>query len=357
MTIYVFAFVFFLLVLFPHSRIPRIVFLLGLSYFAYSYIDLADYDGYEGMYDASRGNSSGQYFLDNTEVGFRYLVYAGNFFGFTYPVFKAIAYFCFGCLYVHSLVKLNPKSANLTLSLYLIYPMLLDLVQVRHFMAMSLFLYAFTIFLDSVKYKKTRFMHFINFVPSILLHKSFLFLFILIPLSYGLLYFVNKKQFLLKIFLIMTLILMTLFASLQFFKLTSVPYFQTSTSFASISFFLFIYFISFVFLVYVYKKYSHVFKSELTTVRIEYLRIIIIYTALLVSILMPLMFFSVEFFRFFRVEYLILLSITLSYLLSNFTLINKINVFIIYSFHICFAFTIYYMSYLDSVVFPWLFTS
>ena len=54
---------FVLLVIFSKSKIPRIFFLMILTYLSYKYVDLADYTGYLQMYEGLNGNSSGMYFL------------------------------------------------------------------------------------------------------------------------------------------------------------------------------------------------------------------------------------------------------------------------------------------------------
>ena len=114
------------------------------------------------------------------DFGFKIFVYLGNYLNLEFALFKAIIYFIFGIILINGLVRINKKSANLVLSLYIFYPLILDLVQIRHFMAMSTFIYAISFFIDSIKKNDVRIYNYLYFLPSIIFHNSFLFLFVLV---------------------------------------------------------------------------------------------------------------------------------------------------------------------------------
>ena len=337
----------FLLITFHKRKFPRFIFLFLLVILSYSYIDMADYNGYLEMYDAPKGNLSGQYFLETTDIGFRFFVYLGNFLNLDFEFFKAFIYFIFGVVLINGLARINNKSANLVLSLYVFYPLILDLVQIRHFMAMSTFIYAVSFYLGALKKNDIKIRNYLYFIPTLLLHISFTYLILLIFISYKLLRYINTNNFVLKnIYLLFTSFLF-LSIILFFLNITNLTYFSTRTSISTIIFYLLVYFI-FYFLFIAIRS-----KIELKNC-IEY-NFILIYTSLLIGTTLPMLFYHVEFFRFFRVELIILLSLMLSVTLLAKSIINRFYTIIIYTAYILLSIIIFYTYYLDNLIYPLLF--
>lgn len=337
----------FLLIVFFKSKFPRYLFLFLLVVLSYSYIDMADYNGYREMYDAPKGNISGQYFLERTDVGYRFFVYLGNFLNLEFEFFKATIYFIFGIVLINGLARINSKSVNFVLSLYIFYPLILDLVQIRHFMAMATFIYAFSFYLKSLKKNDIKIRNYIYFMPTLTLHISFAYLVLLIFLSYMLLRFINTNNFVLKNFFLLFASFVILSVILYFFEISRLTYFSTRTSIITIIFYL-IFFLFFYFLFLAIRSKTAIYNG------IEY-NFVLIYTTLLIGTTLPMLFYHVEFFRFFRVELLILLSLTFAVTLSVKNIFYRFYTIIIFPTYIFLAITIFYIYYLDSLIYPLLF--
>lgn len=336
---------FFLLIVFKNNWIPRFLFLFFLVYLSYFYIDLADYEGYLQMYEAPLGNISGQYYLDNTDIGFRILVYIGNYLDLSYQNFKSICYLIFGFIFIRSLVILNPNSANLILALYITYPLLLDLVQVRHFMAMSLFLLAISKLINSIRKNNFTYKILIFFFPPILFHSSFLFLIIIAFLSYILNMNISKRFFFLKnIFILLPVFILT-FGIIMLLNVTNFVYFTTETSFYTVLFYSIVY-ILFYYLLF---KANKLINNDLEKKAFHF---IFINTTLLIGLTLPMLFYNVEFFRFFRVELIVLISTIFHFILKENSLRSFFKITGIMFLHISLSVIIFYVYYLGNLVYP-----
>ena len=85
----------------------------------------------------------------------------------------------------------------------------------------------------------------------------------------------------------------------------------------------------------------------------EEISFIIIYTSLLVGISLPLIFYNVEFFRFFRVFILIVLSVLFPvFLQDNFS--SKMYISLVFFVYLLVAIIIYNASYIENVFLPFL---
>lgn len=337
----------FLLIVFYKSKFPRYLFLFLLVVLSYSYIDMADYNGYLEMYDAPKGNLSGQYFLESTDIGFRFFVYLGNFLNLEFEFFKASIYFIFGIVLINGLVRINNKSANLVLSLYVFYPLILDLVQIRHFMAMATFIYAVSFYLISLKKNDIKLRNYIYFIPTLLLHISFAYLVLLIFLSYILLRYINTNNFVLKNIYILFTSFLLLSVILFFLNISNLTYLSTKTSISTIIFYSIVYFIFYFLFIAIRSKTA-------LNYRIEY-NFVLIYTTILIGTTLPMLFYHVEFFRFFRVELLILLSLMFSVTLSVKNIFDRFYTIIIYMTYVFLSVIIFYTYYLDNLIYPLLF--
>lgn len=338
---------FIILILFHKSKIPRFIFLALLVSLAYSYVDLADYEGYSQMFDASKGDDSGQYFLESTEIGFRFLVFIGNYFNLKFEIFKSLVYLFCGILIVRALVRIDSKSANFVLSLYIFYPLILDLVQIRHFIAMSIFVSAFSYFLVALMKSKVKLKNFLYFLPALLFHQTFALLIVIVFISYLLIDYLDTNRLFNKNLLFFILAYLITSSYIVFSKISSSIYFTTSTSFSTVFFYSIIYLIFYLLFYFVGKriKYLEDFNPRVYS-------FMFIYTTILIGSNLPLMFFNVEFFRFFRVELIIILSVLISVLLKKNKLINNFFIVLIFIIHLVLAILIFYIYYFDNLIFP-----
>lgn len=101
-------------------------------------IENADYANYLLRYEYIQ--QTGQGFLGN-ELGFTLLMKIAAYFSLSYNQFLMIVS-AIALSLIYSSIKLYTKHTQYVLSLYFIYPFLLDIVQVRHFLAMSIIVYA-----------------------------------------------------------------------------------------------------------------------------------------------------------------------------------------------------------------------
>lgn len=333
----------FLLIIFYKSKFPRYFFLFLIAALSYSYIDMADYEGYLQMYDAPNGNSSGEYFLDQTEIGFRIFVYLGNYLNLKFDLFKSIVYLIFSIFLIKGLVKISDKSANLVLSLYLFYPLILDLVQVRHFMAMASFIYAISFFLVSFQKKEVKIKNYILFIPTLLFHYSFVYLVFLVFISNKLLSLVRGRNFVFKNILLVIILFISVSVILFFLNVSNLTYFSTETSLNTKLFYLFVYFLFYLIFILVrrsVKSYDNIYDF------------VLVYTSLLIGTTLPMLFYHVEFFRFFRVELLILLTLMFSAVLSSTKIVDRFYIILIFTLYVILAIIVFYIYYLENLIFP-----
>lgn len=96
----------------------------------------ADYKMYENLYNLY-GNSSN---LMSAEILFQLFCKLGCYFGINYKVF-IIIYSTITILLLASSFKNLTNNCNLVVGLYMIFPFLLDAVQIRHFMAIALIIF------------------------------------------------------------------------------------------------------------------------------------------------------------------------------------------------------------------------
>ncbi len=336
-----------LLLFFSKNKLPRFIFLLLISLLSNSYVDLADYEGYSQMYNAPNGNVSGQIYLDETDVGYRILVYIGNYFNIDFFFFKTILYFFFSILFVKSLDKLNPISVNFVLALYIFYPLILDLVQIRHFLAMSSFMFAFSFFFESLKKGKVHFSNILLFIPSTLFHASFIFLVMIVLFTYILNKKIYRKHFLLKNVILFFICYLTISCMIFVINFTKIDYLKTYTSLFTNLFYSTLFLIYFFILYLIRKKASINSNNDLKS-----LDFIFLLTTLLAGSSLPLLLYNVEFFRFFRVELFIILSSSFSILINEKSYSSSVLIVTLFFIHITAAVVIYNASYIESVLLP-----
>lgn len=106
----------------------------------------ADYLNYKNVYDLL--NQYGDY--SAIEVGFRFLCKLGNRIGLNYNQFLAVFSFI-GLSLIASTVHKYTNKISAVFCLYFIYPFLLDIVQIRNFMAMAIIIFGIRYLIDNNK--------------------------------------------------------------------------------------------------------------------------------------------------------------------------------------------------------------
>jgi hypothetical protein len=111
-----------------------LIFLWILSSFN---IEIADKSNYYYDYLIASYN----YGFTNTEFGFQILCKFANYLGISFQVFLGI-YFFIGLLLISKTILKFTRNSGYVLGLYFIYPFIIDVAQIRNFMAMSITIYA-----------------------------------------------------------------------------------------------------------------------------------------------------------------------------------------------------------------------
>lgn len=135
---------FFLIIFSFLKKDSKILFVLMLSWmwllFTFNY-DNADYEMYRNIYEGHYGSS---------EILFSYLCRFFYNIGFSFEVFRGI--YCFVCLIlIGTTINKYSNSKNISLVLYFLFPFILDAVQIRHFMAISIITYALPLLNENSK--------------------------------------------------------------------------------------------------------------------------------------------------------------------------------------------------------------
>ena len=129
-----------LFLLFLEHKFKKKIFDFGiyivLFFVCFNSSKLPDMDNYKSFYDAI-GQKSYSSFLG---YGWLVLCMLGNFFGVNYYFFKSILY-CLSCVLIVNSIKKISSKWELSFFLYLIFPGLLDLIQIRYFLATSVILF------------------------------------------------------------------------------------------------------------------------------------------------------------------------------------------------------------------------
>lgn len=91
-----------------------------------------------------------------SEIGFRFLAYLGNVIGLSYQLFRTLVAII-GLLLIQKTILDFTKKYNLVFLLYFIYPFILDVIQIRNFLAASIVVFSLRFIIknsrkDDVKY-------------------------------------------------------------------------------------------------------------------------------------------------------------------------------------------------------------
>lgn len=161
----------------------------------------ADYFNYELLYNYISNTGEG---FETTQLGFSLIMKITSGIGLEYYQFL-MAISLLGLYLIASTVKRYTSKPQLVYVLYFIYPFLLDIVQVRHFIAMSIIVFSFRYLVEDRRLNNLRFVlgtliacsiHYISiiFLPLLLIKRMktkrlytliFIILVVGIPLAYS----------------------------------------------------------------------------------------------------------------------------------------------------------------------------
>lgn len=298
-------------------QVVVIIFLFALN------IDNADYQNYLNTYDSIKNRDVYYDYFLSYEYGYQAIANGFSSLGMSFFVFR---FFCISTalILINKAFKIiSPKYVNCLFSLYLLFPFLLDVIQIRNFLGLSICIYAFALYFDSKFTRKNKYLF-----GTIL--GSF---FQVTLLSYLLLGFLNSKTRSLIPFFVLFFL-----ANIFFFNyiISNFPvslYFQTETSITTqialpaLMFFI----ISFVGFCGVNDIHFKIYKTKLINS--------LIFVILFIS---PILSMNVEFFRLFR--NFIPLCFPLVFLIR----MNYVNITFKYLIILLVIFILFYYKYIFS---------
>lgn len=149
--------------------------LFGLNnhHLGYSNYFNMDFSNYYTAYLSSDGALSSR----NMETGFRYIMYLSNSLGLSMNSFRLVIGF-FGFTLIINTIKRYSNYPNYVLSLYLIYPFINDVIQIRNFLAASIVIFSIRYLIENKKWNLFKYVLSIFIASSI--HVSSLFYLVLI---------------------------------------------------------------------------------------------------------------------------------------------------------------------------------
>jgi hypothetical protein len=124
-----------------------------------------DYFNYMRLYSDIQSGSP-VYVENGKDIGFRIIIKLGIALGLSYEFFLSLIVI-FAFLLIHSTVKQFCKNYNYVYLLYFIFPFFLDVVQIRNFLFMALFVYATKFLIDNSKKSKIKYVIIISLASLI----------------------------------------------------------------------------------------------------------------------------------------------------------------------------------------------
>lgn len=155
------------------------VIIFGLNNHHLGYSDYFNMD-FENYYTAYLSSAS-QISPRNMEIGFKLMMYISNLLGLSLNSFRFIIGL-FGFSLIFNTVKKYSSYPNYVLSLYLIYPFINDVIQIRNFIAASIVIFSIRYLIEDRKGNLLKYASLV-FVAS-LFHVSSLFYLLLIFVKY-----------------------------------------------------------------------------------------------------------------------------------------------------------------------------
>lgn len=151
-----------------------IVFGLNNHHLDYSSYFNMDFSNYYTAYLSSDGVLSSR----DMEIGFRYLMYFSNSIGLSINSFRLIIGVV-GFSLIFSTIKRYSQYPNYVLSLYLIYPFINDVIQIRNFFAASIMIFSIRYLIESEKGSLLKFIVCILIASTIHISSLFYLIFII----------------------------------------------------------------------------------------------------------------------------------------------------------------------------------
>lgn len=175
-----------------------IIFGLNNHHLGHSNYHNMDFNNYYTLYLSNNGSISAR----NVEIGFKFLMFISNKIGLSFNAFR-IGIALMGYIMIFNTIKKYSSNPNLVFSIYLIYPFINDVIQIRNFLAASIVVFSFRYLLESGKYNSLKYISGILIASTI--HLSSLFYLIFIIAKY-----INHKTIFRIVFLIFPVL--TIFA-------------------------------------------------------------------------------------------------------------------------------------------------
>ncbi|OMF21227.1 EpsG family protein [Paenibacillus sp. FSL H8-0259] len=262
----------------------------------------ADYYGYQQTYYSIGSYNIFYEYFEQFEIGYRYFSRFLFSLGVDYDTFL-IVYSLIGLLLIGSTIIKFTSKPGYVLALYFIYPFLMDIVQIRNFMAMALIIYGVRYLFSSKKVDLIKYVFFV-FLAASFQSAGLFYLILLFAKMKSVKKLVNWVT-LITAFLVFMLFLMKSGYSVPF--LGSVSYFSTKTSIITRIGYFFYFIIGFQLVRFSYEKIKdNIHEKELNNLSTQKDHTIIkmadvIYKVnIIILSVYPLLFFSVDFIRLYR---------------------------------------------------------
>ncbi|MBX4264094.1 EpsG family protein [Clostridium estertheticum] len=262
----------------------------------------ADYYTYEQTYYSIGLYNGYNAYFQSIEIGYRFINKIAYALGLDYSTF-IIVFSAIGLLMIGNTILKYSQKPSYVLALYFIYPFLMDVVQIRNFMAMAIIIYGVRFLISSKKLDKVWFIIFVLLASSF--HKTAIFYITLLFARVS-----NRNKLIKWVSCVMVFFWsLPLLMNIPFISsiLGGIKYFSTDTSLVTKMGY-FIYFgIDILLVRFSYKKIkctdSEVSLNNIkehTSFDIMNFTNIILNINIIMLCMYPLIFFSVEFIRIYR---------------------------------------------------------
>ena len=154
-----------------------IIIILFLCFLAYHAVNVADFENYKKAYEYIRFRNN----YTDLGLGWLQLCKIGNAINLSYEQFKVLIVFI-SALLIRSTIRFfinDYKVSSIVWTLFLIYPALLDLTQVRFLLSESIVIYAIRYIIDEKIFKNIKFLFFVIIAYTVHSTAIFYLLFLL----------------------------------------------------------------------------------------------------------------------------------------------------------------------------------
>ncbi|WP_176706032.1 EpsG family protein [Paenibacillus hemerocallicola] len=260
----------------------------------------ADYFGYEQTYYSLESYNGFNVYFAEYEIGYRFVYKLAHAFGMNYNTFL-IVYSLIGLMLISNTILKYSAKPSYVMALYLIYPFLMDIVQIRNFMSMAIIIFAARYLFSSRKGDLFRYVLFVLLAASFQVVGLFYLILLLAKVRARIK--LVKWISLITIFLVLFLIL--LMSGIAIPILGGMAYLGTKTSITTQIGYLFYFIIGFLLVRFSYKKVRTLEDSSSSGKHVvDYSKMnmanIILNINIIILCVYPLVFFSTEFMRLYR---------------------------------------------------------